>query len=421
VPPPAAAKSESAPTAKQRAEQPQAPKTKDAASPPADPEAQPAPATKDVTPKKTEPTPKATELTPKTSEPAAKTSAPRPTPPGKKSTPAVVIHEIGGKTLPQWIKEISSKDHSKGDHAIRMALGFGPERALEAAPALIHELKRRVPVDSVDATVALGLIVGGAAEPDPEIVRDAVAVLSRFLSDRQSLVQQRAAEALGKIGPAAQSALPPLLSLTRDPNSWEARQAATGALGNIALDHNGKAPPPPEVIARLKGTLSDPAAAVRLAAVKALASLAVASPAQQKLDVLRLIQASAASDTEEPVVRIWALVGVMHVSNEVAAAHVAALTAFLKHHDIIARVRAANALAFIGPKAKTAIRPLLAALDDKEEVVLAAIEALGRISTEPRPALPVLQEISLDSKRPPAIRQAAQRALDIISGKPAQK
>jgi HEAT repeat protein len=326
-----------------------------------------------------------------------------------------------GKTLAQWIKEIPSRDHSKGDHAIRMVLGFGPDRAIEAAPAMIHALKERIPVDGIDAMMALGFILGAAAEPDPEIVRDAVAVLSKLLADRQSLVKQRAAEALGKIGPAAQSAMPLLLSLIRDPSSWETRQAAAAALGNIALDRNGKTPPPPDVIVRLKATLTDPAAAVRLAAVKALAALAAASPPQQKLDVLRSLQTNAVSDTEEPVVRIWALVGVMYVSNEVAAEPVAALAAFLKHPEMIARVRAANALAFVGPKAKMAIAPLLAALDDKEEVVLAAIEALARISTGPLPALPVLQEIARDVKRQPAIRQAAQRAVDSIAGKPAQK
>jgi len=326
-----------------------------------------------------------------------------------------------GRTLAQWIKEIPSRDRSKGDHAIRMVVGFGPDRAIEAAPALIHELKERgslASMDGIDAMAALGFILGGAADPDPAIVKDAVAVLSKLLADRQSLVRQRAAEALGKIGPAAHSAIPLLLGVIRDPNSWETRQAAAAALGSIALDRNGKTPPPPEVIDRLKRTLTDPAGAVRLAAVKALAALAAAAQPEEKLDVLRSIQATAASKTEEPVVRIWALLGVMYVSNEVGEEHVTAIAAFLKHPDMSARTHAANALAFIGPKAKTAIPALVAVLDDKDEVVLAAVDALARLSTEP---LPALQELSGDTNRSAAIRQAAQHAVDLITGKSAQK
>src|SRR6476661_8072435 len=49
------------------------------------------------------------------------------------------ITEVAGKSLAQWIKEISSKDPSKREAAIRTVLLFGPEQAYQAVPVLLQE------------------------------------------------------------------------------------------------------------------------------------------------------------------------------------------------------------------------------------------------------------------------------------------
>ena len=76
------------------------------------------------------------------------------------------INQIGGKTLEQWIKEIPSKDPSVGEKAIRTILMFGPDRAMDAVPIIISELKN--PGRNLDlkfrvmAVMSLGITIGGA-------------------------------------------------------------------------------------------------------------------------------------------------------------------------------------------------------------------------------------------------------------------
>src|SRR5205807_963510 len=104
---------------------------------------------------------------------------------------------------------IPSKDRSKGENAIRTVLVFGADRAYDAVPALIKELKRHrsfVQVDvsiRVNATMSLGAILGSTTKADTAVVKDAVSVLNQMLGDSQFIVKYRAAEALGKIGAAA--------------------------------------------------------------------------------------------------------------------------------------------------------------------------------------------------------------------------
>src|SRR5205809_5383555 len=63
------------------------------------------------------------------------------------------IQEIGGKTIEQWIKDISGKDRSKGEHAIQMVMGFPPDQAYAAVPALLGELNKHKPGFPIDLSI----------------------------------------------------------------------------------------------------------------------------------------------------------------------------------------------------------------------------------------------------------------------------
>jgi len=332
--------------------------------------------------------------------------------------------EIHGKSVEQWIKEIHSKDRSKGETAIQTVLMFGPERAYDALPVLIAELKRNTSFLNVDvsirvnATLAIGVILSGTKSPDPDLVKDAVLVLNRMLGDNQEIVRYQAAEALAKLGPAAKSAIPLLLAALRDPNTWKTRQAAAAALGFVALDKNE---PSPNVSEALLKALNDSAAQVRVAALQSLANLGRLSSAKKKAQIIATIMAKAEYDPE-PSVRIWAHMGAMNIAEKVTDAHVSAIAAVLGGADVMGRVHAAQALGMIGPRAKKAISRLTDTLDDKQdEVVMECIKALANMKDTAAAALPALQGLAKDTSRHPVLRQAAQHAIDIISGKVSPK
>src|SRR5437773_12183179 len=88
------------------------------------------------------------------------------------------VKEIAGRTFEQWVKDIAHKDPSRREVAIQTILGFGPERAYDAAPALLAELRRHAisPVDTsvrVNITIALGAILAAKTNSDPKLVKPA--------------------------------------------------------------------------------------------------------------------------------------------------------------------------------------------------------------------------------------------------------
>jgi HEAT repeat protein len=334
--------------------------------------------------------------------------------------------EIAGKTLQEWIAEIGSPDRSKGENAIRTSLMFGPDRAYEALPAIMKVLGTHTasyPLDvsvRVNGVIAVGIIIGSAQDPDPKHVQDAVLLLTRFLSDREAIVRYRAAEALGRIGPDARAAIPKLLDLIDDPTTWETRLAVSVALGTIAVDEKNKTAPPVEVLSALFKRLSDSASRVRLAAIQSLTYLGAPANPMHKTNLIKALGQVAQQDSD-PTVRIWAIMAIMGC-HEITDPLVGEVAKMLKNKDMSARLQAAQALATIGPKAKTAVPALVGALDDREDVVvLYSIMALGRMELWGGPALPALQKISSDAERPDLLQQAANQAIAAIKGIPIEK
>jgi hypothetical protein len=147
-------------------------------------------------------------------------------------------------------------------------------------------------------------------------------------------VDQRvfAIKALQKIGPAAEAAVPALISALKDAAA-DVRRSAAEALGAIS-------PVAEAAVPALAAALKDDDAKVRASAAEALGAIGPA-----------------------------------------AEAAVPALVAALKDDDAELRRQAANALGRIGPAAEAAVPALVAALkDDDARVRASAAEALGAIS-----------------------------------------
>ena len=79
-------------------------------------------------------------------------------------------------------------------------------------------------------------VVGGLSTTMAQLGPTAVPGLIAALERRDARIRTLAAEALGKIGPAADVAIPRLIALLDD-ESWEAAAEALGCLGGIA--HGG--------------------------------------------------------------------------------------------------------------------------------------------------------------------------------------
>jgi HEAT repeat protein len=157
-----------------------------------------------------------------------------------------------------------------------------------------------------------------------------------------------------------------------------------------------------------------------VASLKSLALLGQVSTAEPKQEILALVRKVADSRDEEPVVRIWALMGTIKASGETSE-YVSAVAAFLRNPDAMARAYAAKALAALGPKAASTIPQILRCADDRDpEVVLSAVEALAAVGDAGQ-VIPVLEAISQDTTRPSVVRQTAEKTIETLRAKAVAK
>jgi HEAT repeat protein len=340
---------------------------------------------------------------------------------GEKPPPKYKVGSILGKNLSQWVEEIKDRDKGKAENAIRTVILFGQQDAQRAVPVMVAEMKKPPPIDTsirVNITIALGVILSGDPKEfdfNPKDKQDAVAVLKRALTDNQSIVKMRAAEALGRMGWDARDAVPALILTSKDQFTWETRCASALALGAVARDPEGKTRPDKNAIQALYNLLQDETAQVKLAAVKSLAQL---GPHKDKEDLKllnRYLDPVALKDRDKSV-RVWAEMTLM-ASNGVDEKRLRHIGTLLHSpDDVTARVQAANALGRVGQEAASQVDNLLKALKDSdEEVVGWAAWALGRMGTKARPAIPVLQMmIKTDNRN---LKQQFEQSIDAIEGK----
>jgi HEAT repeat protein len=319
-----------------------------------------------------------------------------------------------GKTLSQWVKQISDRDPSLSEEAIRAVATFGPDAAKEANPALIEALSYRDTGLRVNAALAITLI--GVHENH---VDRAVPALARRLSeDNQAIVRLHAAVALGRLDLDARPAIPQLVQAAKDPAAWEIRRAAVYALGRA-----GRATREKEIDMRAAKALiflfspnQEFCAEVRLMAVMALGSMGIPpSP----VDKQAIIQAFNQATTDRyKAVAIWAHMGMM-ADGEPLDIHMKAILSHLKGTDFEAHLQALRALGTMKDKARPAIPELTTELKGKEPVlVAAACWALGEMGDIPDKPMQLIQELKDSKDSDDTVKNAAKDALEKLTGKP---
>lgn len=273
------------------------------------------------------------------------------------------------------------------------ALGELGSYAAAAVPALAAALRDEA-----------GAVTLAAADALVQIGRPAVPALAEKLEDRE--LAPLAATALGRIGPAAQEAVPALTKLL-DSGNEETRREAILALAEIG-------PKAESAVPALMGLLKKEGDPLRAGGAYALAMIG----AERAIPVLE--QTVRAEDDELlRMASAWALVHFEPDNPAYVKTAVPKLTQALTHERPLVRVKAAEALAQIGPEAAPAVPALKQALEDEDpEVRIAALDALAAVGPDAGDA--VASVIPLLEADDATVRAAAANALGRI-GRSADK
>jgi HEAT repeat protein len=381
---------------------------------------------------------------------AAKKDGKKDTKPDDSKKSQFDFKTVGGKSLQEWIAEFGSRDPSKRENAMRMVMLFPGEKRREAIGPLLTELKKHRPNKPIDLSVrvsgclALGSVFGGIEKLDEDDLKhmdEAVKLLKSFSHDGQVIVRTRAVQALAQLGPYALSAIPDVIRVVDDVDTWEARKAGIETLTVLVMNKcvKDKSPPSTTILTTLYKRLEDNSMQVRISAVKALAQFSQPPFSFDKASVseiglIKKLQTVANVDTE-PALHIWATLAVMTLKHQIDRPHLQPIIKMLRHEDPNVRVQAAQSLGAIGsqlhaikdskepPAVKTIISKdidqilftaLLTTLDDQDLGVVAI--GMGALAQTDQAAAvaPVTRELDhADS----GVRTAAAKVLGSLGTK----
>lgn len=252
----------------------------------------------------------------------------------------------------------------------------------EFIPDLILLLKDEYDAVRRDALRGLGEIgrILRASRPSEidEDMKMAAPALAGSLADDDAAVRVSAAEALGKIGPASETAVEALLQSVKKDESPVVRAAAALALGEIKAGS-------PQAIDALVKKLKDDHPNVRSCAAIALGRIGPA--AQESVPALIKILEK---DPDGPF-RAQAALALGSVA-ALPAKTIPTLILALKDRDVEVKKASCRGLANFGPQAAKAGDPLseLIRKDPDPSVKVCAAYALGRINPESKEVVPLL-------------------------------
>jgi hypothetical protein len=330
--------------------------------------------------------------------------------------------KVGGKNFDEWKKELSDSDPAVVENAIRTIPLYGRALAREAVPILVRKLK----VANLDISVKVcTAIFLGNIGLDGDELDQGVTGLTHLLSNEQVIVKLYATLALAQIGQDAKEATPALLS-NLSHFSWEIRMATARALASVARPRDEKTAASSQVIGQLRRHLRyrlsqtpEPCAQVRKEVAMALVALGPPGPATERKLVEDAL-ASVASKDRDKTVQIWAHVGVMRMS-KVDPKRLDKIGEFLTDSVLMVRCEAARVLGLIGPDAKSQVRRLVSALDDKDALMQGqVIMTLGEMGNAASSAVEKLEAFAKDTKNP-GLKAAAEAAVKVIKKPPERK
>jgi HEAT repeat protein len=284
--------------------------------------------------------------------------------------------KFAGKTLAEWILELSNSDASKRTVAI-MAIPYFGDDSQHAVPALLGRFSDYDVSPRVKAIMALRQVAVSPGDI-PKVV-DALSRKANYQYEPQVAVRYEAVRTLARFYEHAHSAIPNLLFAVQDRGSWEVRYHTMQILWRVGIDK--KKGPDPRVVKALLASAQNSREVYqcRLEALQGLG--AMGKPADQSLASQVIGVLSYATRSNNRPRALWGYVGLVALEPTTAERSLKAIAKYLKHEDMETRAQAAMALGVLGSKAKSQVPALLALLNDKEPlpVLYGACAALARI------------------------------------------
>jgi len=192
--------------------------------------------------------------------------------------------EFLGKSFEQWRDDLKSTDPTKRETAMKAVLMFSLAKAEEVVPIIIADLARHPKITTVDlsvrvnGTMALNTYFLHSAKAkkthDTKLLKDALGVYRVGLKDSQVVIKLRTVQGLLYLGPIARDALDDVITLTRDPATWELRKEAIPVMVMMATDAKGVVEPKAMIALRKSANFEvESSHLVRIVAVQGLGIL----------------------------------------------------------------------------------------------------------------------------------------------------
>jgi hypothetical protein len=340
--------------------------------------------------------------------------------------------DINGKTLETYVREMkSSPDAGLREAAVRALEGFGPRGRDAGCENLVYALRDsdiNVRLAALDAVPIV--LLAYAKEPDSYLGEGLKGIVT-MLDNDSSHVRFQATLAASQVGPYFKMAMPQVISKlsfrTRDPNSWQVRRAAVGALAAIGRgnvnpeDPSMKTDPDVAAVTAVLDSLKgDTCAAVRAEAANSL--LLMGPVAAPQLRIWRSTIELSLKNEKDKAVLLWTRVALLRndpAESKKYEPHLNAIASLLANPEPMARAEATRALGVLGEEASAKLQELLdVATNPKENplVVAGAISAVSSMRTQAKTTIPLLQKIK-ETHQNDEVKKVASEAIDILMGK----
>jgi HEAT repeat protein len=284
------------------------------------------------------------------------------------------VHEVGGKTLSEWMADLKHRDPSIRARAISNIVFFG-EGASVAVPLLVERTQDRDTSPRTKAVMALRF-VSIKKEHMPKVI-DALA--HRLTDDPQTIVRYEAALGLAHHSDEAKPAVWALIRGVEDPATFEIRYSCIIALRKAAFDP--KSGPDPRATHALLRALGDVTERVRLEATVTLGAMGKPNDLNLLAAVTAALQKQVS--VKDKALSLWSHVALYALDDKVSDKYLQEIIKLLKSPEREIKLQVLYALAAMGHRARVAVPDVLEALEDKEvPVVAAACAALAHLGDQ---------------------------------------